>query len=687
MDSIIYIFRFIYRIRYWLIVCPVVVAGLVYFMTRHQSNQYEVRTTIYTGVMSGYDIESSGSTHQDQQTINNAMDNLVNIIMAPTTLKNVSMRLYAQHMMHGDPDKDNEYIMAGHYRWIRGKTPPAVMDLIDKNSEKKTLEGLWAYEKPVRSNFIYGLFNYSPPYYSYKDLSKISVRRLGTSDMLEIRYATNDPGIAYHTLDLLNEEFISQYETLRFGETNNVIRYFENALDSIGRLLHAAEDSLTDYNVRKKVINYDEQTKHVASLGRDYELRYESILLENKSSARLISELESRIDEYVKSLKDNAEFIAKLKNISELTTKVASLESFESDSLNTESLELITLRRQLEDAENAFTRFAEQKSARQYTKEGISSESIVSQWLTELIRFEKSKAELEVMVKRKEQLDERYVYFSPIGSTIKRREREIGFLEQSYLSILNSLNAARLRQKNLQMTSATLQIINPPTYPLESMPSKRKMMVFGSFFGTILFLLGLFFLIELLDRTLRDKVRAERLTGGKVLGASPNKGFRHREYYKEYLEAAMRALGNALLDYRKPDDPLTINLLSLQSGAGKSFVAEHLTEYFRKAGLNIGQDVILHEYPSLDEASVPSDRLRNVSVNLLVARADRAWKDTDQLLFDRLKERAGDTPLFLCLTKANLKVVENFTGMLPPYTFLRKLGARFYQLGLTSTEQ
>ena len=149
----------------------------------------------------------------------------------------------------------------------------------------------------------------------------------------------------------------------------------------------------------------------------------------------------------------------------------------------------------------------------------------------------------------------------------------------------------------------------------------------------------------------------------------------------------MRALGNALLDYRKPDAPLTINLLSLQSGAGKSFVAEHLTEYFRKAGLNIGQDVILHEYPSLDEASVPSDRLRNVSVNLLVARADRAWKDTDQLLFDRLKERAGDTPLFLCLTKANLKVVENFTGMLPPYTFLRKLGARFYQLGLTSTEQ
>ena len=215
---------------------------------------------------------------------------------------------------------------------------------------------------------------------------------------------------------------------------------------------------------------------------------------------------------------------------------------------------------------------------------------------------------MKVMDDRKAELDSQYVYYSPIGSTIKRKQREIDFTTQSYLSILQSLNAARLRQKNLQMNSATLKVITPPTFPLESMPSKRKMMVVGGFVGTIIFILGVFFLLELLDRTLRDKSRAERLTGGKVLGAVPRKGFRRRSYHKEHLGASMQYLGNALLDYCKPGQQSVINILSLRSGSGKSFVAEHLAEYFRRRDIKIGEDVILAEYKALYDASVPALR-------------------------------------------------------------------------------
>lgn len=684
MDSIIYAFRFLYRIRYWLIICPVVVAGIIFLRTDKMPLQYEVKTTIYTGVMSGYDIESGTASHQDQQTLNNAMDNLVNLITSQTTLKNVSMRLYAENMMYGDPKKDNNYLRASNYRWIYGKTPPEVRPLIDKNSEEKTLENLWAYEKPVSTNFIYGLFNYTPRYYSYRDLSKITVRRMGNSDMLEIRYTADDPGIAYNTLVLLNKEFIRQYELLRFGETNNVIDYFQHALDSIGRELRATEDSLTAYNVEKRIINYDEQTKHVASLGRDYQLKYEDILLNYNSSGKLIRELEGRIDEHVKNLKDNANFLAKLKDISDLSAKITMMESFQPDTTRTESMDLVTLRRQLDAAEKDFTQFADQNSARRYTKEGISSESIVGQWLEQLILHEKAQAQMKVMDDRKAELDSQYVYYSPIGSTIKRKQREIDFTTQSYLSILQSLNAARLRQKNLQMNSATLKVITPPTFPLESMPSKRKMMVVGGFVGTIIFILGIFFLLELLDRTLRDKSRAERLTGGKVLGAVPRKGFRRRSYHKEHLGASMQYLGNALLDYCKPGQQSVINILSLRSGSGKSFVAEHLAEYFRRRDIKIGEDVILAEYKALYDASVPASLLEKAAVNLLVLKADSSWKDTDQLLYDRLAQRVGDAPLFICLTQADQNAVETFTGQLPPYTFFRKLGYRFYQLGLTS---
>ncbi len=54
----------------------------------------------------------------------------------------------------------------------------------------------------------------------------IKVARLGNSDMIEIAYSSNDPGIAYNTLDILNEEFVKQYHELRYGETDNVIKFF-----------------------------------------------------------------------------------------------------------------------------------------------------------------------------------------------------------------------------------------------------------------------------------------------------------------------------------------------------------------------------------------------------------------------------------------------------------------------------
>ena len=52
---------------------------------------------------------------------------------------------------------------------------------------------------------------------------------------------------------------------------------------------------------------------------------------------------------------------------------------------------------------------------------------------------EKASAELAVLERRRSELDQEYLHFSPIGSTIKRKERSIDFLERSYLSILSSL--------------------------------------------------------------------------------------------------------------------------------------------------------------------------------------------------------------------------------------------------------
>lgn len=262
MNYIAYTARFLYRIKWWLILAPTVVALAVFFKMGAQPRNYKSMTTVYTGIVSGYDITTTEGTRQDWNIINNAMDNLINIILSQSTLKNVSMRLYAQGLTHLDPDNDNQYLTARTSRYLLNRTPKEVMDLVDRTSEEKTLENLRRFEEADHDNHVYGMFHWNPPYYSYQALSQIKVKRVTSSDMLEISYENDDPYIVYNTLVILNDEFVKQYRDLRFGETNNVIAYFESELARVGKNLRELEDSLRDYNVEHKVINYDEQTKH-----------------------------------------------------------------------------------------------------------------------------------------------------------------------------------------------------------------------------------------------------------------------------------------------------------------------------------------------------------------------------------------------------------------------------------------
>ena len=130
-----------------------------------------------------------------------------------------------------------------------------ILKLIDKSSEDKTVANLEKYMRPHRDNYIYGLFYYNHPFYSYNALKNIKVQRRLTSDLLDISYSSGDPGIVYNTVSILMDEFVEEYRRIRYGETDKVIKYFEEELKRIGKKLNLEEEDLTKYNVEKRIIN------------------------------------------------------------------------------------------------------------------------------------------------------------------------------------------------------------------------------------------------------------------------------------------------------------------------------------------------------------------------------------------------------------------------------------------------
>ena len=103
MDIFRYIVRFLYRIRWYLAILPLIALVIAWFLTRDMERQYDTNTTIYTGMITGYNIEGgSGIAGGNSQT---NINNLMLIITTDNTLHEVSLRLFARCMMYGKDRK------------------------------------------------------------------------------------------------------------------------------------------------------------------------------------------------------------------------------------------------------------------------------------------------------------------------------------------------------------------------------------------------------------------------------------------------------------------------------------------------------------------------------------------------------------------------------------------------------
>ena len=720
MDLFRYIVRFLYKIRWYLIILPLIALVVAWFMTRNMERIYNTNTTIYTGMITAYNIEGGSGIAGGHSDTN--MKNLILLITTDVTIHEVSLRLFARCMMYGNTNKDNNYISAEHFRQLNNSVPADVKALINHNSENATYANLKAYEKPTQDNYIFGITNYHPYFGINSITSRLKVIQLNRSDIIDIGYSANDAGIAYNTLDILNEVFARQYAQLRYGETNNVIKFFEREVARLYRILTHAEDDLIRYNVEKRIINYGEQTKVLAGMDGSQQTSDNQLLKDQATTRALMDYLERQLGDRAKIIKANKEFSDQVTDISRIQSRISNLRlmSSEGGGSGVESqLELAKAERMLQNATDNVRGLIKDIEAGTYSTEtGVKANEMISKWLDQVLLLEKTKAELNTQDIMRAKIDKQFLYFAPIGATLSRKDRHIGFIEGNYMEMLKALNAARLRQKNLQMTTATLRVLNPPLFPMNAQPTNRMMILLGAFMLTFLLTAMYFFIIELLDRTLRDRMRSERITKIPVMGCFPKEStLRYRRFNKTIADMALRQLSKALLPHFKEGQQNVLNLLSTDAANGKSYLAQELENYWISIGLQVRRltydedflaedsrfimakdikdicpdilpnEIAIIEYPNLDDNSIPSGLLNMGTINLLVTRANRTWKDVDQKALKELQSQLTDqNTLYMYLTEAQRYAVEEFVGQLPPYTKFNNFVYRMSQMGLTAVE-
>ena len=737
--NIVYFIRLLLRRALLLFLLPILTTAIVFFMTENQKRTYLTSSKIYTGFTTGSSIVSLQESKVDLFGSRASFDNLITIIGSRETAEVVGLRLFTSHMILDAPSKD--IISAECLDKINSIVPAEVKELIVKGNFDKTYEKFLDYKNKNFSNFIYGLINFEHPHYSSKAIRRnLKVQRLQSSDMIELVFQSDDPAIGYNTLKILNKFFISAYTELEISQSGVVSNYFEKQLEDAIEKLKDSEHELLVFNQRNNIINYGEQTKHIASEKEHFSLEFMNIKMDYASAYSSIQVLESKMGASISSRINKEEIMALRDKLSEVYMRIAlrEMKIMQAD-LHDEKVEkeLVELKSQSKILQEEVRKKVQEQAEIEYTADGISVSKILQDWLDQIVLFESAKARIVVGNERMKEFSEIFAQYAPMGATMKSLERKIGVHENEYLSLLNSLGLAKLKQQNKELNS-NLKVIEPPYFPLGPQPGKRKILLVIAFMVGFIIPAFTIIALEFLDSTLKTADRTEVATGLSVATIFPNlltiaKSDNINYIKSKSLDVIARKLLIGNLERTDKVRPLICVLYSHLNNEGKTYLSSSLIdkvdEYgfksvlitYDKPGLSQSNlncihyelknsiqsveklesisdeirsldvkklDFVFVEIPSILQSIYPYLFFKNADFNFLVVRANRPWERADKHALKELRALKLKAEPQIILNGVHLLEMESILGDLPKKrSLIRRMVKNMFRMQFFSSRE
>ena len=99
-----------------------IMASLVFYLTKDAKKSYSSFTILNTGLVSGYSIEKSSNSRVDYAYVSSEFDNLINLAKSVETLEELSLNLMAECLLLSTPD--NKVISAEGFPALMEKFAP-----------------------------------------------------------------------------------------------------------------------------------------------------------------------------------------------------------------------------------------------------------------------------------------------------------------------------------------------------------------------------------------------------------------------------------------------------------------------------------------------------------------------------------------------------------------------------------
>ncbi len=564
----------------WFILIPVVTAAAAWFFTRNEPKVYTSQATLYTGLASRYSLLSDKQGNAFDRSAN-AFDNLLTTLNSKETLLQVGERLLFDHLRLNQPD--SLVLSAAGFDQLQEVVKPEWRQLLpadgDSTQLRRTIDSL---SKTQSDNPVKTLLLKSDSYYSVRHMSETlkATARKNTNDILLMEYEADDAAVAQRTLLYTIEVLNKRYSSFKTSETNSVVGYYEVRLKKAKEALDQAEANLRAFSVNHNVVDFDEESKNVASAKEALSSEYSQELMRRNAAKASLDALNRRMGQQGSIRSANNDLSSKQRKLSEAESQLANARAY-----GQPKNVISRLQANVAQAQEELKTSAQKYDATTDSPESVPAQTMANDRLAKALEYEESSARLELYQKRMNEYQAKLNEYSPLGSQLRQLNRDLSVAEKEYMTLLQDVDQSRTRRQDVAI-GGTLEILDAPDFPLASQASKRWQLVAVGYGVGLFIALLLTVLRFLLDKRIYSPEEAEVQIGIPVTALFPT--VRKPRVYSKTTRAAQsmfEQLFNAInieISQSTANLPI-ITLFSIRTKQGKTWVANGLVDLYADA--------------------------------------------------------------------------------------------------------
>ena len=350
---------------------------------------------------------------------------------------------------------------------------------------------------------------------------RLTIQPVQGSDILKISLQSPDPKEALEFVNTLSEMFIEWNRLYRQEDRRSARLFIESQLESVEAELRVAEEELRMYREKERVLSPSQQTiagiEQLASL----ETSLSQVQIGKTEAAERLNQVRVKLGQEEETLISSTT-IADNRFVVEYRARLADLEialSGAKEKYTDKHPSVLTLQAEIDDVKEKLTEQVE----RVVGTETRSLNPVHQELYASVISLEVELMALEAReVALTNLIAEAEMNLSSLPAKeleLARLMRDAKVLEELYIMLRTKKEETRITEV---MQTADVQVIDSAILPQRPVKPRIKLniaigAVLGMFLGV-----GVAFLVEFMDTTLKTKEDAEKLLGIPVLGQIPD---------------------------------------------------------------------------------------------------------------------------------------------------------------------